>query len=174
MHVGTQQFNTSDKDLEYLARHGVFNKNENFITFHGEYGWDVEELAQKREVCPIWHRHGDGSDTCRRTQRRWWWCSRLHARQYTKGNKEIELFCNMVRQAAEAGIVAVKYYLCEIENQRTESKPPGRRVVSTVLEIWGRLKTTNRDTKHRSRLRELATHYLLSQTSHPSSGRVQS
>ena len=53
MHVGTQQFNTSDKDLEYLARHGVFNKNENFITFHREYSWDVEELAQKREVCPI-------------------------------------------------------------------------------------------------------------------------
>ena len=26
MHVGTQQFNTSDEDLEYLARHGVFNK----------------------------------------------------------------------------------------------------------------------------------------------------
>lgn len=51
MHVGTQQFNTSDKDLEYLARHGVFNKNENFITFHREYGWDVEELAQKRERC---------------------------------------------------------------------------------------------------------------------------
>ncbi|MAT76028.1 hypothetical protein CMK14_12875 [Candidatus Poribacteria bacterium] len=45
---------------------------------------------------------------------------------YTEGNKEIELFCNMVRQAAEAGIPAVKYYLCEMENQRPESKPPGR------------------------------------------------
>ena len=28
MHVGTQLFSTSDSDLEYLARHGVFNKNE--------------------------------------------------------------------------------------------------------------------------------------------------
>ena len=28
MHVGTQQFNTSDEDLEYLARHGVAHKNE--------------------------------------------------------------------------------------------------------------------------------------------------
>ena len=51
MHVGTQQFNTSDEDLEYLARHGVFNKNENFITFHREYGWDVAELKQKKEKC---------------------------------------------------------------------------------------------------------------------------
>ena len=49
MHVGTQQFNTSDKDLEYLARHGVFNKNENFITFHRAYGWDVKELKEKKE-----------------------------------------------------------------------------------------------------------------------------
>ena len=48
MHVGTQQFNTSDEDLEYLARHGVFNKNENFIRFHREYGWDVKELVQKK------------------------------------------------------------------------------------------------------------------------------
>ena len=37
MHVGTQQFNTSDDDLEYLVRHGVFKKSENFITFHREY-----------------------------------------------------------------------------------------------------------------------------------------
>ena len=51
MHVGTQQFTTTDEDLEYLARHGVFNKNENFITFHREYGWDVEELVAKKEKC---------------------------------------------------------------------------------------------------------------------------
>ena len=51
MHVGTQQFTTSDEDLEFLARYGVANKNENFITFHRAYGWDVEELVQKKEKC---------------------------------------------------------------------------------------------------------------------------
>ena len=51
MHVGTQQFNTSNADLEYLVRHGVFNKNENFITFSREYGWDIEELVQKKKQC---------------------------------------------------------------------------------------------------------------------------
>ena len=51
MHVGTQQFNTSDEDLEYLARHGVAHKNENFITFHREHGWDVKELTEKKEKC---------------------------------------------------------------------------------------------------------------------------
>ena len=51
MHVGTQQFSTSDEDLEYLARHGVFNKNENNFTFHRDYGWDVAELVAKKEQC---------------------------------------------------------------------------------------------------------------------------
>ena len=51
MHVGTQQFNTSEEDLEYLARHGVFNKNENFIAFDRENGWDVQELIEKKERC---------------------------------------------------------------------------------------------------------------------------
>jgi len=46
MHVGTQQFSTSDEDLEYLARHSCHAKNENFITFHREYGWDVDELRR--------------------------------------------------------------------------------------------------------------------------------
>ena len=45
---------------------------------------------------------------------------------YEEGDKEIELVINMVRQAAEAGIPAIKYYLCALENQRTESTPPGR------------------------------------------------
>ena len=47
MHVGTQHFNTSDQDLEYLPRHGVCNKNASFVTFHPAYGWDVKELLEK-------------------------------------------------------------------------------------------------------------------------------
>ena len=45
---------------------------------------------------------------------------------YEEGDKEIELVCNMIKQAAEAEIPAIKYFLCALENQRTESKPPGR------------------------------------------------
>ncbi len=127
MHIGTQQFNTSDEDLEYLARHGVANKNENFITFHREYGWDVEELVQKKEKCakfgidmemvaiPIGHLNINGGGI-----------PNFMLGNQAEGDKEIKLVCNMVRQAAEAGIPAVKYYLCALENQRTESKPPGR------------------------------------------------
>ncbi len=127
MHVGTQQFSTSDHDLEFLARHGVTAKNENNITFHREYGWDVKELIEKKERCerfgvdmemvaiPV---HSLGVDGC----------STPHYMRgrYDEGDKEIELVCNMIRQASEAGIPAVKYFLCEMENQRTESVPLGR------------------------------------------------
>ena len=127
MHVGTQQFSTSDHDLEFLARHGVTAKNENNITFHREYGWDVEELIEKKERCerfgvdlemvaiPV---HSLGVDGC----------STPHYMrgQRDEGDKEIDLVCNMIRQASEAGIPAVKYFLCEMENQRTESIPLGR------------------------------------------------
>ena len=135
MHVGTQQFNTSDEDLEYLARHGVFNKNENFITFHREYGWDVDELKQKKEKCarfgidmemvaiPIARLNPSGGEI-----------PNYMLGNREEGDREIELVYNMIRQAAEAGIPAVKYYLCAMENQRTESTPPGRG--NSVYSTW--------------------------------------
>lgn len=135
MHVGTQQFNTSDDDLEFLARHGVSAKNENFITFNREYGWDVKELVEKKEKCarwgidmemvaiPIANLNVDGGEV-----------PNYMLGNRDKGDEEIRLVCNMIRQAAEAGIPAVKYYLCEMENQRTESTPPGRG--GAVLSTW--------------------------------------
>ena len=127
MHVGTQQFTTTEEDLEFLARHGVTGKNENFITFNRDYGWDVKELVQKREKCasfgvdmemvaiPVAQLNVDGGGV-----------PNYMRGNREEGDREIELVCNMVRQAAEAGIPAVKYYLCEMENQRTDSEPPGR------------------------------------------------
>jgi mannonate dehydratase len=127
MHVGTQQFTTSDEDLEFLARHGVTAKNENFITFHREYGWDVAELKEKRRKCgqfgvdmemvalPMAQLNVNGGGV-----------PNFMLGKREEGAKEIELICNMVRQVAEAGIPAIKYYLCAIENQRTESVPTGR------------------------------------------------
>ncbi|NKB68159.1 MAG: TIM barrel protein [Candidatus Latescibacteria bacterium] len=127
MHVGTQQFNTSDEDLEYLARHGVFHKNENFIDFNHDDGWDVDDLAAKKEkaarfgveiemvAIPIAQLAPDGVTVP------------TYMRETSaQGDAEIELVCKMVRQAADVGIPAIKYYLCEMENQRTESVPLGR------------------------------------------------
>ncbi len=144
MHVGTQQFNTSDMDLEYLARHGVFNKNENFITFHRAYGWDVAELVEKKEQCA---QFGIDMEMVRLPT------SLLNANggeipnfmlgNYEEGNKEIDLVCDMIRQAAEAGIPAVKYLLCEMEHQRTESEPPGRG--GSIYSTWDLEKAKDRE-----------------------------
>ncbi len=144
MHVGTQQFNTSDEDLEYLARHGVFNKNENFITFHRGYGWDVTELVEKKEKCarfgidmemvqlPITLLNVNGGEI-----------PNFMLGNYEEGDKEIDLVCSMVRQAAEAGIPAVKYYLCEMEHQRTKSEAPGRG--GTIYSTWDLEKAKDRE-----------------------------
>ena len=144
MHVGTQQFNTSDTDLEYLARHGVFNKNENFITFHRAYGWDVAELVEKKEKCA---QFGIDMEMVRLPT------SLLNVNggeipnfmlgNYEEGDKEIDLVCDMIRQAAEAGIPAVKYLLCEMEHQRTESEPPGRG--GSIYSTWDLEKAKDRE-----------------------------
>ncbi len=127
MHLGTQQFTTSVEDLEFLARHGVTAKSENSITFHRDYGWDVAELKEKRRQCgrfgidlemvalPMAQLDVGGGPI-----------PGFMLGQREAGAREIQLVCNMVRQAAEAGIPAVKYYLCALENQRTESVPAGR------------------------------------------------
>ncbi|MDE0042124.1 MAG: mannonate dehydratase [Candidatus Poribacteria bacterium] len=146
MHVGTQQFNTSDKDLEYLARHGVFNKNENFITFHRAYGWDVAELVEKKERCarfgiememvrlPTSLLNVDGGEI-----------PNFMLGNFEEGDKEIDLVCDMIRQAAEAGIPAVKYMLCEMEHQRTESGPPGRG--GSIYSTWDLEKAKDRESR---------------------------
>lgn len=144
MHVGTQQFNTSVNDLEYLARHGVFNKNENFITFHRAYGWDVAELAEKKEKCarfgidmemvrlPTSLLNVDGGEI-----------PNFMLGNFEEGDREIDLVCDMIRQSAEAGIPAVKYLLCEMEHQRTESDPPGRG--GSIYSTWDLEKAKDRE-----------------------------
>ena len=144
MHVGTQHFSTSDKDLEYLTRHGVFNKNESFVTFHRSYGWDVKELIKKKEKCakfeidmemlaiPIANLNVNGGDI-----------PNFMLGHNNDGEEEIELVCNMVRQAAAAGIPAIKYYLCAIENQRTKSKPLGRG--GSIYSTWNLEEATERE-----------------------------
>lgn len=127
MHVGTQRFTTSDEHLEFLARHGVFSMSVSDITFYRDRGWDAEEIAEKRARCarygidvemvelPIPRLNVDGEQVPHYMRGDW-----------KKGEKEIDLVCKMVRATAEAGIPAIKYYLCEMENQRTESVPLGR------------------------------------------------
>ncbi|MFH1844256.1 MAG: mannonate dehydratase, partial [bacterium] len=51
-----------------------------------------------------------------------------------------------VRQVAEAGIPAIKYYLCAIENQRTDSKPLGRG--GSVYSTWNLEEAKDREQRY--------------------------
>ena len=127
MHVGTQRFGVTDEYLELLARLGVNSMAASDIAFDRERGWDVEELAAKKEKCashgidlemvalPIHRFNEDGGSI-----------PNYMLGNRAKGEKEIDLVCRMVRATAAAGIPAIKYFLCEMENQRTESVPLGR------------------------------------------------
>ena len=127
MHVGTQRFTTSDEHLTFLARHGVKGMSVSDLTFHHDRGWDAQEITNKRDKCarygidmemvelPIRHLNRDGSQVPHYMRGKW-----------REGEREVALVCQMIRAAADAGIPAVKYFLCEMENQRTESVPLGR------------------------------------------------
>ena len=127
VHLGTQRFTTSDEHLEFLARMGVTSMAGSDITFHRDRGWDVEELAEKKEkaarygvdlemvALPIHQFNEDGGAI-----------PNYMLGNRAKGEKEIDLVCKMVRATADAGIPAIKYFLCEMENQRTEAVPLGR------------------------------------------------
>jgi mannonate dehydratase len=127
MHVGTQRFTTSDEHLEFLARHGVKSMSVSDLSFDRERGWDVEELIRKRKKCA---RHGIDMEMVElpiRTLNRDGEIVPHYMRgHWQEGEREIDLVCRMIRAAAEAGIAAIKYFLCEMENQRTESVPLGR------------------------------------------------
>ncbi len=127
MHLGTQRFTVSDEHLEFLIRHGVTNMAMNTMPLDREIGWDAEELGKMRERCarhgvdlemvafPIPELNEDGGKI-----------PNYMLGNSEKGEKEIELVCKMVQAASDAGIPAIKYFLCAMENQRTESVPPGR------------------------------------------------
>ena len=51
MNVGSQQGGTSIKNLEYLARHGVFNFDGGSPKTIDGVGWDLEDSLAKREAC---------------------------------------------------------------------------------------------------------------------------
>ena len=127
MHLGTQRFTTTDEELAFMARHGVENMALNRMPIDRDIGWDAEWIAGEKERCarfginlemvalPVQQLNEDGGAI-----------PNYMLGKFGKGEQEVELVCKMVRAAAEAGIPAIKYFLCEMENQRTESVPPGR------------------------------------------------
>jgi mannonate dehydratase len=130
MHIGTQRFTTSDEHLAFLARCGVTHMAINdarIITDDPGSGWTVEELVAQKEkaaghgivvemaALPVQLLNRNGGSV-----------PQFMLGDFKAGEKEVEIACGMIRAASEAGIPALKYFLCEMENQRTESLPLGR------------------------------------------------
>jgi mannonate dehydratase len=51
MKVGTQQGGTGQENLEFLARHGVYNMDGGAPKFIEGVGWDLEDSLAKKESC---------------------------------------------------------------------------------------------------------------------------
>lgn len=51
MKVGTQKGGTGKENLEYLARHGVYNMDGGAPKFIEGVGWDLEDSLAKKEAC---------------------------------------------------------------------------------------------------------------------------
>ncbi|SVD75114.1 uncharacterized protein METZ01_LOCUS427968, partial [marine metagenome] len=121
------RFNVTDEHLGFLQRCGVNAMAANQMSYDRDIGWDVDEPAGMKEkaasfgvdlemvALPLNKLSDDGE-----------WTPHYMRGNFDKGEKEVEMVCKMVQAAGEAGIPAIKYFLCEMENQRTGALPLGR------------------------------------------------
>ncbi len=114
MYVRTQGFGSTDAELRFLQRSGVYHKAATF-PFHPDCGWKLDELIQERErheafgmtldmsALPIYERfpsiiyHGKSPDR----------------------DRDIDTVCEMIRTAGRAGIESLRYNTCILPIDRT-------------------------------------------------------
>lgn len=122
MHVGSQQvFGASDKDLQFLARCGVFNKALPAPFVRGK-GMPLHEVEKLKDQCA---KHGISLDVLglpfREINEDGGEIMNVLLGNYDKGERELDQFCEMIKTSAQADIPCLLYSLKVIENQRTES-----------------------------------------------------
>ncbi|MFC1552622.1 mannonate dehydratase [Candidatus Latescibacterota bacterium] len=135
-----QRFGINDKDLQYLQRFGVKYKIAT-PTFSPETGWNLEEILRMKEKCMEYDIVLEGLVLPYRQ------INNPHVPNFMLGNydkadKEIDIFCNCIRIASQAGIRVLLLSLKEMENQRTESTL-GRG--GSRLSTWDLNKAKNRN-----------------------------
>ncbi|MFC1562642.1 mannonate dehydratase [candidate division KSB1 bacterium] len=121
MHVGSQQaFGSSDKDMQFLARCGVWHKSLN-APYSREKGIPLEEVLKLKDQC---EKHGISLDVLdlpfRKMNVEGGSIMNVMLGNFDKGEKECDQFCEMIRTSARASIHCLLYSLKIIENQRTE------------------------------------------------------
>jgi len=115
MYVRTQGFGSADADLRFLQRCGVRHKAATF-PFHPDCGWKRDELLRERDrheafgisldmsLLPIYQNLPNI----------------IYYGKSPERDREIDLVCEMIRTAAEAGIDSLRYNTCILPIDRTE------------------------------------------------------
>ncbi len=109
MHVGAQGFGISRRELEFLARHGVEHLDG------PTFDWNKEEILKGRETCASF---GVSLDM-------------VHVdigRNVTLGksperDREIDILCDRIRIASEAGLRGLNYNFLILPHFRTKGTP---------------------------------------------------
>lgn len=120
MYSGNHQgFGINDKDLQYLQRFGITHKIA-APSFTTDKGWDIDEILQMKDMCMKYDIVLEGLVLPYRD------INRPHVPNFMLGNyekadKEIDIFCDCIRKASQAGMRVLLLSLKEMENQRTES-----------------------------------------------------
>jgi mannonate dehydratase len=121
MAVGNEQnFGVNELHLTFLERFGVKHKAASPTYLPGK-GWDINELLKMKEQCA---KHDLSLDVLRLPWQRMnvdgGEIPHYMLGNYDKGDREIDLICEMIRTTSKAGIRCLVISLKEMENQRTE------------------------------------------------------
>lgn len=117
MYVRTQSFGTTDEDLRFLQRCGVKHKAARF-PFHEGKGWLREDIEQDIE------RHGQFGISLDMSALPIYehLPNIIYYGKSPERDREIDLACNMIRTAAEAGVDSLRYNTCVLNIDRTEQE----------------------------------------------------
>ena len=109
MHVGVQGIGTSEKELQFLVRHGVTHMDASVEDN------EVETLLRHKEKADQWdvslemiHIGLPSSITLAQDPQR---------------DRDLEIVCQTIENAGQAGIRGLNYNFCILPHQRTESTP---------------------------------------------------
>ena len=119
-----QRFRVNDKDLQFLQRCGVHYKTA-YPTYIPGKGWDLNEILQWKDKCLEYDITLEGLILPIESKE----FTEGHAvpnfmrGNYDKGDRELDMICDMIRIAAKADMRVLLFCLKEMENQRTGSTP---------------------------------------------------
>ena len=128
MKVGCQSGGTSKKDLEFKARHGVYNIDGGAPRYIPGVGWDLQDSLAKKEACEKYGISLDayhlvlGSEGIDRTL-----FPNIMLGKSPERDREIEMVQQMISVAGKSGVNCLNYNTIILEILRTGYTPDPKR-----------------------------------------------